>query len=57
MWYPINGAPPSGAGVQPREMEEPVVLVMARVGGAGGTPLFRLTENFRVAGLNSGFLD
>ena len=37
MWYPIKGAPPSGAWVHPKEIEDPVVAVMARVGGAGGT--------------------
>ena len=51
MWYPINGAPPSGAWVHPREMEDPVVAVMARVGGAGGTPLFRLTRRLEKKGI------
>ena len=43
------GAPPSTeGGVQPNEMIKWLVSIIVRVGGAGGTPLFRLTVKFRM---------
>ena len=43
------GAPPSAeGGVQPKEMMECVVSIIFNVGGAGGTPLFRLTVKYDV---------
>ena len=43
--YETIGEPPSeGDGVHPRVIEEGVVENTPRVGGAGGTPLLRLTE-------------
>ena len=43
--YETRGDPPSDPdGVHPTLMEVDVVSSTPRVGGAGGTPLFRLTE-------------